>query len=420
MDRCMPRRFPLVLLAGLVLLVGGCRLKAKAPIDYSRELPPGELALRKISPAEYPDFSPGFANVQELTAAIDHSAKYLEHPSSRQFFPYLDITHERAAATMRVLKQIATDSRTAQEFNAAIRERFDVYKSKGAPDPEGAGYTERVLFTGYCTPIYSASLTRTGQFMWPLYKRPADLSADAAGQTLGRKQPDGSVVPYYTRAQIEGQDALANQNLELVYLKSRYDAYVITVNGSARLQLTDGRVIEVGYAGNNGYDYVSPGKRMIADGVLRRDELSNTKLRAYFDAHPDAMNRYLWLNPRYIFFQQIGGGPFGCLNVPVTALRSIATDKDVYPRAMPAFLRVPLPASGGGTRQFEGFMMDQDRGNAIRAAGRCDIYMGIGPQAEALAGHQLHDGELYYIAVKPQYLTPPTSDAGGPRPPAAP
>jgi membrane-bound lytic murein transglycosylase A len=119
------------------------------------------------------------------------------------------------------------------------------------------------------------------------------------------------------------------------------------------------------------------------------------------------MDRYLWLNPRTTFFAERRGGPFGKLNVPVTAFATIATDKEVYPRAMPAFLVTLVPGSAGGgttpysgTVPFGGFMLDQDAGGAIRSAGRADIYMGVGPQAEQLAGAQLHPGRLYYLAVR--------------------
>jgi membrane-bound lytic murein transglycosylase A len=70
---------------------------------------------------------------------------------------------------------------------------------------------------------------------------------------------------------------------------------------------------------------------------------------------------------------------------------------------MPAFLDVPIPNPAGGFQPYRGFMLDQDTGGGIRASGRCDIYMGIGPQAEQLAGRQLQEGALYYIAIKPQF-----------------
>jgi hypothetical protein len=46
----------------LLPALAGCRKKKPAaveePVAFAHELPPGELALRKISPAEYPDFTP--------------------------------------------------------------------------------------------------------------------------------------------------------------------------------------------------------------------------------------------------------------------------------------------------------------------------------------------------------------------------
>ena len=45
-------------------------------------------------------------------------------------------------------------------------------------------------------------------------------------------------------------------------------------------------------------------------------------------------------------------------------------------------------------------MVDQDTGGAIRAAGRSDIFMGMGPKAETLAGRTLAEGRLYYFFLK--------------------
>jgi membrane-bound lytic murein transglycosylase A len=50
-------------------------------------------------------------------------------------------------------------------------------------------------------------------------------------------------------------------------------------------------------------------------------------------------------------------------------------------------------------------MLDQDTGGGIRASGRCDLYMGIGPQAEQLAGQERATGQLYYLALKPGLMT---------------
>lgn len=413
-----------------LLLVGsvsfGCATKKKpvpaVGINYSDELPPGQLALRKIPPSQYPTFSLSQGKRADLIKSIDHSLQYLARGSSKGFFPYLDITHERAIASLAALKETintASEGVSDAEFSRTIADKFEVYQSIGAPDPGGMGYTNSVLFTGYCTPIYDASTTRTAQYQYPLYNRPADLVADPiTGVVSGRKTVDGSIVPYYSRQEIEQGGALAGQ--EIVWLKSRWDAYVITIQGSARLKLTNGEMLEIGYAGANGLEYVSPGKRLLDEGKITKDQLNLRGLKAYFANRPAELDQYLSLNPRYVFFAETSGGPYGSLNVPVTAFASIATDKSVYPRAMPAFLVAKVtgsadelqgsgalygtPSRAGEPRPYRGFMMDQDTGGAIRAAGRTDIYMGIGPIAETMAGQQLDAGQLYYIAVKPNLV----------------
>jgi membrane-bound lytic murein transglycosylase A len=409
-----------IVFIALLGIATGCR-QAPPPksLDFARELPAGQLALRKLSPAEYPDFGVMQTDPAALAKSIAYSLQYLEHPSSRRFFPYLDITHERAVATLKELARLNA-GRFATQWNQQVRDRFEVYQSIGAPSADGPGYSGEVLFTGYFTPIYEASLVRTGPYQWPLYKRPVDLASDETGEAVYRRQmPPGGKAPqtspgtptvapvvsagYYDRRQIEEGSLLAGQ--ELVWLRSRWEAYVVTVQGSARLRLTDGRTYEIGFAGTNGHPYVSIGTRMVADGAIAKDQLSLQGIGRYFDEHPQAMDRYLWLNPRTTFFTERRGGPFGKLNVPVTSFASIATDKEVYPRAMPAYVVAPVARAGdGAARSFRGFMLDQDAGGAIRSAGRCDIYMGVGPTAEQLAGRQLAPGQLYYLAIKPEYM----------------
>lgn len=403
----MFRRYAGCLLLGIIL-AGGCRETTK-PLDFHQPLPAGMVALRKISPEQYPDFGQQPIDVDRLRISIHNSEKYLAAPSSRGFYPYLDITHDRAVATLERLAKLCDEvaARGAWDgtwFDQRIAQEFDVYKSYGAPLPDGSGFSDRVLFTGYCTPIYDASLERGGEYQWPLYKLPADLDRDPmTGEVHGRRTADGQLTPYYTRGQIETEGKLAGD--ELVWLKSRWEAYVVSVQGSARLRLTQtGQIQEIGFAGTNGYPYTSPGKQMVADGVIRQDQLSLHGLADYFAAHPEMMDHYLSLNERDVFFAVRPGGPFGSLNVPVTPLATIATDKnqqDIYPRAMPAFIAVSIPEAGGSQmRSFSGILLDQDTGGAIRASGRCDIYMGIGPEAQAMAGQELQEGSLYYLAAK--------------------
>jgi membrane-bound lytic murein transglycosylase A len=418
LTRCL--RGLLVVALGAAFLTG-CKHQPPAKPDYGGQLKEGELALRELDPSEYPDFSVNMTDPDALIRSCDMSIKYLQAMSSERYYPYLNITHDRALASASALKQLMLDQKvnpkSPESLNALIRQMFAVYKSKGAPNAEHNAYTEKVLFTGYFTPIYDASLTREGAYQFPLYKRPADLIADpATGEVKGRKAANGTTVPYYTRAQIENSNVLAGQ--ELVYVKSRWEAYTISIQGSAQLHLPDGKSMEIGWDGYNGYEYSSPADAMEKDGVITKEQHSAKGLKTFFAANPGLMDKYLSKNDRYIFFKVTTGGPYGALGVPVTSMASIAVDKkidptkNIYPRAMPAFLTVEMPMDEmGNTHAFRGFMMDQDTGGAIRAAGRCDIYMGVGPEAEKIAGHQLHEGELYYLAIKPdligRYMPPP-------------
>jgi membrane-bound lytic murein transglycosylase A len=105
-----------------------------------------------------------------------------------------------------------------------------------------------------------------------------------------------------------------------------------------------------------------------------------------------------------VFFTQIDGNPRGSLNVEVSPQRTLATDKTLFPRGALVYVdaTLPLPAAAGrrGQAPFRQLMLDQDTGGAIRTAGRADIYLGIGPQAEQRAGATRSEGQLYYLFLE--------------------
>ncbi len=388
----------------LTVIILGCeqpapQLEPYQPVhekDYSKPLPPGTLALRKIPPSDYPDFRPGFHNRTGLSQAIRHSLHYLAKPSSERFYPYRDITHARVIASLERFLQLLDQTASADELDAAIRRQFDVYQSVGCDD---AG---TVFFTGYYCPIFDGRLQRTPEFRYPLYGLPPDLVKDEDGRILGQRLPSGQIDPTYpTRRQIEEGRLL--DGLEVAWLRSPFETYVVTVQGSARLRLADGTIYELGYAGNNGHEYTPIWQRMVDEGLIRRDEVSLGTLRTYFAQHPDQVYQYAWENSRYVFFQPEEGGPYGSLNTPVTPYRTIATDKSVFPRAALAYAVTTLPRVGTYRtvqEPFHSFALDQDTGGAIRAAGRCDVYIGIGRRAEAVAGSTAAEGRLYYLFLK--------------------
>jgi len=369
--------------------------KAVAP-RYDKALLPGESALRKITnPAEIPDFSLACFDVKDLKPAVDKSLNYLNKPSSKGFFPVSDIDHQMAVDSLKEFSALLDSGMSGADLNAAIRDKFDVYTSVGCDD------NGTVLFTGYFTPIFEGSLEASDDFKYPLYKQPDNLVKDANGVVLGRKMADGNIIPYPSRAVIE--DAMMLKGKELVWLSDPLEAYIAHIQGSAKIRLPDGNLFTVGYVAHNGHEYRSMSQAMVADGKISGSQLSLTGIIDYFKKHPDEISYYTRLNPRYIFFGEQKGDPRGCLNEPVTPMRSIATDKSIFPRGCMTFVSTALPREEAGDivmKPFTGFMLDQDAGGAIRAPGRCDVYIGVGDTAGKLAGQTYQGGRLYYLFLK--------------------
>ncbi len=375
----------------------GCRTQIKeAKIPYDRPLPPGRLALRKITnPHEIPDFSMACLELTDLRQAVSNSLNYLSKPSSYRFFPCGEITHSRAVESLQAFAELLEMGYIGGQLNQAIREKFDVYMSIGCDD------RGTVLFTGYYTPIFDGSFARNERFQYPLYEMPDDLIKNHNGEILGQRGADGQIQPYPSREAIESSQMLRGK--ELIWLGDPFEAYTAHVQGSAKIRLPSGELAAVGYAANNGHEYRSVGNELVKDGKIASGKLSLSAMIDYFKMHKNQISTYINRNPRFVFFQKEDGPPRGCLNEPVTAYRSIATDKSIFPRACLTFISTSLPQVFGSSvtnQLYSGFALDQDAGGAIRAPGRCDVYMGQGDIAGKLAGHTYREGRLYYLFLK--------------------
>ncbi len=391
-----------ILLSTILLslsFIVGCRVPVEEVAvkkDYNRPLPPGKDALRKITnPAEIPDFSVACLDLVDLRKAISNSLNYLSKPSSKDFFPVGQISHAKVIASLKEFDKLLASGLSIRDLNNAIKQKFDVYMSVGCDD------RGTVLFTGYYTPIFNGSFTRTDRFRYPLYKAPSDLVKNSKGEILGRRGPDGNITPYPARREIESSGML--KGTELVWLSDPFEVYIAHVQGSAKIKFPNGNLITVGYAANNGQDYKGISEALVNEGKIPADQISLAAMIDYFKKNPSQVDTYVNNNPRFVFFRQDEGEPMGSLNEPVIAKRSIATDKSIFPRASLTFISTNLPKLENGAvvkRTYDGFALDQDTGGAIRAPGRCDVYMGQGDTAGQLAGQVRQEGRLYYLFLK--------------------
>ncbi|MDD3798063.1 MAG: MltA domain-containing protein, partial [Novosphingobium sp.] len=228
----------------------------------------------------------------------------------------------------------------------------------GYYEPEIAGSKEHV--TGYDVPVYAMppDLVRA----WP-----ADMpEAERTGRPpLGRYDDSGKFVPYYDRTQIE-DGALAGKGLEIAWAKDPVEFFFLQIQGSGRLRAPDGSVMRIGYAGQNGRDYVGLGSVMRERGLLGdgpgQYPGSMQGIMAYLRDHPEEGRELMRLNKSWVFFRELDGasglgGPLGALGVPVRTESSVAADPAFVPLGAPVWLELDRP-------QADGLWIAQDTGGA--------------------------------------------------------
>lgn len=328
-----------------------------------------------------------------LLAAIDHSLRYLQTARAASDYRRLaikGISRDRVRRSLTRFRQLVVSSKSASQLQSAVEREFGFYQAAGK---DGAGTVD---FTGYFEPVHAASRVPTAEFRYPIFRLPKNFSSWQQ--------------PHPTRLELEGADGLQYakgrlRGAELVWLRDRLDAFLIQVQGSARLTLTDGSTMSIGFAGNTAYPYTGVGRELVKDGKFTLEELTLPKLTQYFRDNPAAMDIYLPRNQRFVFFRATGGAAAtGSLNLPMTAERSIATDKSQFPPGGLALIQTQLPYSTPtgqlAQRPVIRYVLDQDTGSAIKGAGRVDVFMGTGKIAGDRAGLVNTPGQLYYLLLK--------------------
>ncbi len=237
---------------------------------------------------------------------------------------------------------------------------------------------DRVLFTGYYEPLLHGSLTPDHRFNVPLYRFSKDASS-------------------LSRRQIE-QGALSGKKQELIWVDDPIAAFFLSIQGSGKIRMPDGRLRRLGYAGRNRHPYVSIGSILVRDHGWKIDDVSLFSIRRWLYRDKERGQRLMWRNPAYIFFRLLdgpskshgpGSGPLGALSVALSPKRSIAVDPQYIPLGLPLWVVV----EGDSPR----LMIAQDTGSAIKGILRGDIFQGSGNKAEKEAGTLRAYGQYYIL-----------------------
>lgn len=395
-------------LAALALL-GGC-VRVIPPVEGPRPAPAPAPAPRP-APAPSPAPTPAPA---PLTAALAGVARGPAVGS-------LALAQADAAGALasfvescpRLLRRTDASGLTRQEdWSAACA------AAPGWPQSDAARFfathfeTARVsdgaaFVTGYYEPEIAGSRQRRPGFEVPVYAMPSDLvrgwhdeipQQERTGRApLARVDLSGRYVPYYTRAEIE-EGALAGRGLEIAWAADPIELFFLQIQGSGRMRTPEGEIIRIGYAGQNGRDYVGIGSVMRERGLLGdgpgQYPGSMQGIMQYLRDHPEEGRELMRQNLSWVFFRELkGDGPLGALEVPVRAQSSVAADPNYTPLGAPVFLMTDRT-------EVNGLWIAQDTGGAIKGANRFDSFWGAGEEARTIAGGMSARGQAFLLLPK--------------------
>ncbi|MBB4038905.1 membrane-bound lytic murein transglycosylase A [Microvirga flocculans] len=267
------------------------------------------------------------------------------------------------------------------------------------------------FLTGYYEPEFEGSRTPDEAYSVPLLDRPEDLVTIPQGETLpgleglqaARRTPDG-YEPYPDRAAIE-DGALGTLARPVVYLKEPGEAFIIHVQGSARIRLGDGSVMRVAYAGRNGRPYTSIGRLLVERGEMDLETMTLAKLMGWLKDHPQEARDLMRQNRSYIFFREAAelapeDGPIGGAGIPLVPGRSLAVDRSLWAYGLPIWLDGQLPVTLDEAEPLGRLMIAQDTGSAIVGPARGDFFFGSGEEAGRRAGLLRH--AVRFVILQPK------------------
>jgi len=381
-----PLRLSLIA-AGLSLLAAcaGPDIQPSRPTPSQGPIASGPITLYPVSFNELPGWRDDAA-AESLPALRKSCDKIVVMPPSKQLGDGRTGTAGDWTGPCGALRSVAAS-------NDAIRRWAESWLQ---PYRVTAGGSSEGLFTGYYQAELRGSRQRSAAYPVPLYGRPSGWPADPSktGQTFA------------TRAEIDA-GALNGKAPVVLWLDDPVDAHILHIQGSGRVTLDDGSVVQVNYDGNNGHKFVGLGKILASHNLLAPGESTMPAVRAWLKSHPAQAPALMAENPRYVFFRlHQGEGPVGAQGVALTPGRSLAVDTKYIPLGVPLW----LDSADSAGRPLRRLMVAQDTGAAITGPVRGDFFWGFGETAFDSAGRMKSRGS-YYLLLPRQRTAPVALDA---------
>jgi membrane-bound lytic murein transglycosylase A len=369
----------------LFLIFAGC---ARAPLKHIED------AMRPVKSP--PNFSDSLSKESFFVALKKHITVMQTSKQVSDIMVFGDRKIEKIKYISALLKILDHES----DWIDWIGKNFDFY------EVYGRSTWGEVMSTGYYEPQVRGSHQRSLAFSRALYITPGDLLSINLKFFTGKGRLENkTIVPYYTRKEIDTDAKLEGQNLELAWLDP-IDAFFIQIQGSGVVEFENGEKIRLGYDSQNGHPYAALGKSL--KHIIPEEQMSMQKIKGYLKTlSREDQQKILNINPSYVFFKKIDSDALTYAGMEVNEGRTIATDLKFFPKGALAFLDIEEP-------QFETLsdiepkswlklprlVLDEDIGGAIRGGGRVDLYFGKGESAAQKAGVMKHNGRLYYLVPR--------------------
>ena len=169
------------------------------------------------------------AIIQSLAYLAKLPADHVVGKEPRRF------TAREVIATLRVFEETLKHWDCRECWLRELTARFQMLPSSTTPE------LQPVLFTGYYQPVIDANLRPGPEYRYPIYGMPADLVGGEQSTSVAGRRPFGrlkeaKLVPYYSRAEIDGLGALSGRGLEIAWTKDPVDLFFLHIQGSGVLQ----------------------------------------------------------------------------------------------------------------------------------------------------------------------------------------
>ncbi len=397
----------------LILFSAACDQSEEPEQPSIEELKRPNLIL---TPASYDDLPQwGSDNFENFAQGFARSCLRIMKSEPEEPFGMMGKSHPAQAGTyahwQRICKNFAkiTDPAHIKSF----------FEANFTPYQVTADYATKIethgIFTGYYEASLNGARAKSERYNIPLHKRPDDLvmvhlgefREDLKGTRIAGRVNNGRLRPYETREDIINNNwPHTHDDNVLLWVDDAVDAFFVQIQGSGLVEMEDGSLMRIGYAGQNGHLYYAIGRELVKRQELEKEKVSMQSIRQWLQDNPQQADEIMNTNKSYVFFREIKGeGPLGAEGTPLTALRSIAVDRTLFSYGTPVWLSTAPQTitKEDGLSQEEvlapltRMMIAQDTGGAIQGPVRGDVFWGHGDAAWHNAGIMNQKGRYWVM-----------------------